>query len=88
MRKVVLAGVLLFGLAAPALADGVDPQAAADEAHLNEVVCKKQPPPVGSRIGEKTVCLTNREWQAKWAAAKRDSQAMQSSTIGAGGAGK
>lgn len=29
---------------------------------LNEVTCKNEPPPTGTRTGGKRVCKTNREW--------------------------
>jgi hypothetical protein len=32
------------------------------DASLDEVVCKDQPAPTGSRIGGARVCKTNREW--------------------------
>lgn len=32
------------------------------DASLDEVVCKAQPAPTGSRIGGSRVCKTNREW--------------------------
>lgn len=31
---------------------------------LDKVVCKKMPPPVGSRIGPRKVCKTQAEWDA------------------------
>jgi hypothetical protein len=37
---------------------------------LDKVVCKKMPPPIGSRIGAHTVCQTQQQWQAQM----RDSQ--------------
>jgi hypothetical protein len=32
------------------------------DASLDEVVCKTQPPPTGTRVGGTRVCKTNREW--------------------------
>ena len=57
----------LFLLPSPALADGEkgvvgdeDSAAAKDAA---TIVCKRQPPPVGSRLGSKKVCKTNAAWK-------------------------
>lgn len=30
---------------------------------LNEVVCRNEPPPTGTRTGGKRICKTNREWR-------------------------
>jgi hypothetical protein len=30
---------------------------------LDKVVCKRLPPPTGSRLGARRVCLTEREWR-------------------------
>jgi hypothetical protein len=32
------------------------------DSSLDEVVCKTQPPPTGTRIGSTRICKTNREW--------------------------
>ena len=32
------------------------------KAELDQVVCKRFPPPVGSRLGARKVCATKREW--------------------------
>ena len=83
-------------LAVPTLADGPSgmtptPQgtsaASTDDAHLDETVCKKQPPPTGSRIAGKTICMTNREWQALWDESKRAASAMQNKPISKGPSG-
>ncbi|MGA9796371.1 MAG: hypothetical protein WBQ17_12655 [Rhizomicrobium sp.] len=37
---------------------------APNDPSLNEVVCKNEPPPTGTRIGGERVCKTNREWLA------------------------
>lgn len=57
----------LFLLPASASADGEkgviadEDSAAANDAAT--VVCKRQPPPVGSRLGSKKVCKTNAAWK-------------------------
>ena len=57
----------LFMLPASASADGEkgviadEDSAAANDAAT--VVCKRQPPPVGSRLGSKKVCKTNAAWK-------------------------
>jgi hypothetical protein len=93
MRIHLLAVSLL--LAVPALADGTPgtasttqgAAASTDESHLDETVCKKQPPPTGSRIAGKTVCMTNREWLALWDESKRAASAMQNKSISNGPTG-
>jgi len=37
-------------------------QPAAAQSYANTVVCKKFPPPVGSRIGPRKICKTQAEW--------------------------
>jgi hypothetical protein len=63
----------LFLLPSSALADGEkgvvgdeDSAAAKDAA---TIVCKRQPPPVGSRLGGKRVCKTNAAWKIEREAA-------------------
>jgi hypothetical protein len=94
MRIHLLAMSLL--LAVPALADSTPGTAAstqgaiaaaADDGHLNETVCKKQPAPTGSRIAGKTVCMTNREWLALWDESKRAASSMQNKPISKGPSG-
>ena len=46
--------------AAPATAsqdDGVT------DADLDKIVCRRQPPPTGTRLGARNVCLTVRQWR-------------------------
>lgn len=31
--------------------------------HVHEIVCKKFPPPVGTRLRERKICKTNAEWE-------------------------
>lgn len=38
------------------------PQPAAKSAYVDKVVCKKFPPPVGTRLGERKICKTQAEW--------------------------
>jgi hypothetical protein len=92
MRKQIFALATAMLLVGPVLADEPAPAnasdpAATDEAHLDEMVCKKQPPPTGSRIAGKTVCLTNRQWLALWDESKRATAAMQNKSIGKGSTG-
>ena len=35
---------------------------ASGPAHASEVVCKKMPPPIGTRIGARQICRTQAEW--------------------------
>lgn len=88
MRNSVFVVALLAGLAAPAFAQAQQSgEPSSDEAHMNEVVCKKQPPPTGSRLPGKTVCLSNREWQAIWDESKRATNGMQNKSISNGPTG-
>jgi hypothetical protein len=85
MRNQFVALSLTVFLAVPALADATasaapaQPGAAAttEDDHLDEMSCRKQPAPTGSRIAGKTVCMTNREWLAVWNASKSATQDMQ-----------
>ena len=52
------------------------------DAHMNEVVCKRQPPPTGSRIAGKTLCMTNRDWLALWDLSQQMTNKMQDPKIG------
>ncbi len=66
MRKIASA-ILCAGLVAvaPAMAQ-VDTtlQAAAPESvsAVSEVICRRVPPPTGSRIGPRNICKTQHEW--------------------------
>lgn len=51
-----------------------DQQSADDE---NKVVCKKEPPPVGSRMGGRKVCRTVAEWRRIQAAAQETTTEIQ-----------
>ena len=31
--------------------------------NAHDIVCKKFPPPVGTRLGKRKICKTNAEWQ-------------------------
>lgn len=89
MRNQLLALSFAVFVTAPALADTpatVAPAptgavATTDDAHLDEMSCRKQPPPTGSRIAGKTVCMTNREWLATWDASKSATQDMQNKPV-------
>lgn len=54
-----------------------EPAKKADE----EVVCKKEPAPLGSRIGAKKVCRTVAEWRAIQAVAKEVTDEIQSRKV-------
>jgi hypothetical protein len=53
------AGLTVAAQAAPATADNPDPL---------KKICKKQAPPIGSRLGATRICATAEEWKAKDAA--------------------
>lgn len=61
--------VAAIGLAAPVLAqdDEAHSPLAANQADgtsaSTRVVCRRYPPPVGTRIGARRICKTEREWQ-------------------------
>ena len=47
----------------------------------DEIVCKKQPPPIGSRVGARKVCRTAREWEVIQAQAREVTEEIQSRKI-------
>lgn len=51
-------------LAVPAMGWNQDPasEEIAESSSSEEVVCRRTPPPVGSRIGGRRICKTEREW--------------------------
>ncbi|MBB3764575.1 hypothetical protein [Sphingomicrobium lutaoense] len=72
MQKLILGAGLLVGVPALASATGPVEEAAAAEAALktqekdddaNAYVCKKFPPPVGSRLGPRQICKTKANWK-------------------------
>jgi len=85
MRYQLFAMSFAAFLSVPALAqttpEATPAPAATEDSHLNEMVCKKQPPPTGSRIAGKTVCMTNREWLAAWSASQDATKAMQNKSM-------
>jgi hypothetical protein len=72
--SLVCAALGLFSIAGAAQADdtlkvttpGAAPAtvATATPDPLDKVVCRMQPPPLGTRIGRAAVCQTQREWNA------------------------
>ena len=46
----------------PSLAQTASPAAAPTSADPDRVVCHSLPPPTGSRLGSRSVCHTQREW--------------------------
>ncbi len=54
---------LLIAAQAPAQSQAsAAPQPAAKASAIDKVVCKKFPPPVGTRIRARTICKTQIEW--------------------------
>jgi hypothetical protein len=49
---------------------------------LDQVVCRKSPPPVGTRLGGGRECHTQREWNDRQAQAQKQLQTMQGGAIG------
>ena len=47
---------------APAAAGAPAAMAAATPDPLDKMVCRMQPPPLGTRIGREAICQTQREW--------------------------
>ncbi len=47
----------------------------------DEIVCKKEPAPIGSRIGARKVCKTVAEWRRIQAAAKETTDEIQNRKI-------
>jgi hypothetical protein len=47
----------------------------------DEIVCKKEPPPIGSRMGGRKVCRTVAEWRRIQAAAKETTDEIQSRKV-------
>jgi hypothetical protein len=64
MRRVMLMAMLPLMIAAAS--PGPDPGASADRKSAQDdqlMLCKTFPPPTGSRIGLRRVCLTTAEWR-------------------------
>jgi len=93
MRKPVVVLSFIAALTCPAWSDDSAPAAqqpavqsnaqAPADAHLDETVCKKQPPPIGSRLGAKTVCMTNRQWEELYNNTRNSVRGMQNNGLGA-----
>ena len=47
------------------------------DASLDQVICKTQPPPTGTRLGSQRVCKTQREWVADEDAMNRQRELEQ-----------
>jgi len=52
------------------------------DAKSNQIVCKKQAPPTGSRLGARKVCMTAKEWQERTAASQKAISDMQQKALG------
>lgn len=74
MRTIAILLTAAFAIAAQAFADkpaaptpagAAAPQAntAAENAYLDKVICKKQPPPTGTLLGTRSICHTERDWR-------------------------
>ena len=64
-QVIILLGFACSGvLAAPAMAWNQDSasQEITESSSSEEIVCRRTPPPVGSRIGGRQICKTEREW--------------------------
>lgn len=93
MRKYLVVLSSIAVLACPVLGEDpvstVQPPAAKSDAQSSasanpdEKVCRKQPPPTGSRLGAKTVCMTNRQWDELYSTNKTFVRGMQASGLGA-----
>lgn len=53
----------------------------AETADDQKIVCRKEPPPVGSRMGGRKVCHTVAEWRRIEAAARETTQEIQASKV-------
>lgn len=65
LSTMLAAGIAPLLIAAQAPGEGqgsAAPQPAAKESVIDKVVCKKFPPPVGTRIRARTICKTQVEW--------------------------
>ncbi len=66
MRIMVVAAICLgtIGVAAHAEAQDSATQMATEDATsaVNEIICRRIPPPTGSRIGARRICKTQHEW--------------------------
>ena len=51
----------------------------------NEVICKSQPPPTGSRLGGRTECHTRDQWDQRMREQQRMLQQQQALPMNAGG---
>lgn len=62
----IAAAIMIGGLSVPAMSTAQ--QSAADSAQEEDVpstravICRREPPPAGSRIGGRNICKTEREW--------------------------
>lgn len=66
MKALAKAAFLAGLVAAPMpMANAQDADGAVQETAKEEVICKREPPPPGSRISGKRVCLTAEQWAAR-----------------------
>jgi Flp pilus assembly protein CpaB len=100
MKKSVLLMIAAVAFAAPALAEDVVPASApsaqaptaqgdapASTSSLDQVVCKKMPPPTGTRLGSRRVCQTEREWRDLMLRSQENITHSQQKGAGYGGPG-
>jgi len=86
--RTVLATTFVLLVALPAFAettpDAAGTGAATTEDPLDKIVCKTQPPVVGSRLGATRLCATQREWNQRQADSQKALTDSQTHTYSAG----
>lgn len=84
--KLALIGIAFFAIPAIVHANGPVEEAAASEAARNSdkegganaYICKRMPPPVGTRLGARQICKTRGEWVRLEREAQNDLRKLQS----------
>ena len=67
--------------ATPETPPTTDPANATEKKPGDEIVCRKEPPATGSRIGARKICRTAREWIAIQAEARAVTEDLQRTKI-------
>lgn len=62
LSTMLVAGIAPLMIAAQAPNGDAASQPAAKESIIDKVVCKKFPPPTGTRVRARTICKTQVEW--------------------------
>ena len=65
----------------PAETENTAQKSTGEEDSDNKVVCKKEPPPVGTRMGGRKVCRTVAEWRRIAAVARETTEEIQGSKV-------